>query len=653
MHAEEFDFSEDDPEEDLHEEHRFSFAEELADSPSPKALDDVETPEPPMPNTGFPTISLVGDDDPAPVPVEPLQLHEPEGQGAGESASSSVRADPPSVPLGGEELYEGMPTDLSSAPGPHEGEAFPSSGVGAMGADPAALPPAGGSPVQLGGESGIDPLDAFRGMDVIEGTVRGGNRPAKGARQISAGEILSGNFSGSAAAGDFLGLDTEFTGPSDPLGSVHELFDHQPEYPPNYEDDFDESTATVYDDADAPALGALSPSESEGFAPPADPYDSDGEYDEEEEEYQELEYQESASTPLRLVLVTVVCAVLGAGSVFYAPKILSGEVRVPGMDWIRRILPDNEVTEVATGPSAPVPRTTPGSPVMPPSSASPDPVQPTLPTDELAGEPFTSSEPVVVSGTGSDAVEEPASEPASERVPETQANPFDGLAEATPESLVADTSVSELDTTPVTRPLTPPVPQEPLVTLGDSAAPPSGGVGKLMENLIGREAEGRSGFPDFGTTDIGWISDDRLDMIWRGEEIPPGALEGPAKTLMPRVGVVRVTMRSDQIFEGRLYAAGQNGLWLEFGSGRIKLSGSEIADIQRMAVVADDVRSSEATATMGKRVRATVPGGHIFGRVQKQHGGLVTIRTDSGATVVVESHRVEALGARRAVLIHR
>ena len=79
----------------------------------------------------------------------------------------------------------------------------------------------------------------------------------------------------------------------------------------------------------------------------------------------------------------------------------------------------------------------------------------------------------------------------------------------------------------------------------------------------------------------------------------------------------------------------------------------EIADIQRMAVVADDVRSSEATATMGKRVRATVPGGHIFGRVQKQHGGLVTIRTDSGATVVVESHRVAALGARRAVLIHR
>ena len=644
MHAEEFDFSEDESEEDLHEEERFSFAEELAEPTSPQALDDVEAPEPPMPNTAFPTISLDGDDEPVPTPLEPLSLHEP-----GETAGT-----PGLSPAVGE-LHSTNPSDPSHIPLSLEGEPSPGSEGQDAGGVSATQPAAGAAPALPGGELDIDPLDAFRGMDVIEGTVRGGNRPAKGARQISAGEILSGNFRGSAAAGDFLGLDTEFTGPSDPLGSVHELVDHQPEYPPSYEDDFDESTEADYDDVEGPELRTLSAPSAEDFAPPADPYDSDEEYEEEEEEYEELEYHDPAGAPLRLVLVTVVCAVLGAGGVFLAPKILSGEMRIPGMDWIRGLTWSEEATEVAMGPANPTPTPT-RTPLLPPTatpsdSTSGEPASGEVPVDEP-----TPAAPVVVSATEPAPVSDPASEPATalevESPGETPANPFAEITTApteVPRASGVDLTGSGLETTP----MPPAVLEDPVVAQGDSAAPPSGGVGRLMENLIGPELEGRSGFPDLATSDIGWISDDRLDLIWRGEEIPAGALQGPAKTLMPRVGVVRVTMQSEQIFEGRLYAAGQNGLWLEFARGRIKLPASEIAEVERLAVVAEEVASSEATAATGKRVRATVPGGHIFGRVQKQHGGLVTIRTDSGATVVVESQRVEALGARRAVLIHR
>ncbi len=668
MHAEEFDFSEDDSDDDIQEE-RFSFAEELSETTEPpKLLDDVEVPEPPTPSSDFPSISLVGEGDgvpaPVPAPQESLSHSQAQPQPAGEVHDLGAH-DLGAHDLGDHDLGDhdsgtpsGVPMSLQGEDPtlPHTPEPLQDPGVADLFHVEEAQAP------ELSSEFHGEPHDAGGHIEEDGG---GGNRPARGARQISAGEILSGDFHGGINAGDFLGLDTEFTGPPDPLGSVQELVNLQPSYPPSYEDDFDESNSSGYDDPDAPVFGNPSDSSAAGFAPPADPYDSDEEF-EGEEELQEIAYEEPRNGPLRLVLVTLFCALLGASGVFYAPKIISGELNVPGFGWVQNFFPANEGVEVASGPSGAVTppvsdtnspgatNTTTDSVTLPPvSNADPsnsldpagtDPVDPT-PTGIVSNtvDPDPLVEPPLVADTTS--VTDP-----------TGVNAQDPLGDMTqnPGNTNADSLVDTANTTPVgTNPLTVVV-ESPSVASGDSAVPPSGGVGNLLENLLGgSEPVGQTGFPDLNAPNISWISDDRLDMIWRGEEIPEGAIDGPVQTLMPHVGSVRVTMHSEQIFEGRLYAAGQRGIWLEFASGRIRLPSEGIDEIERLAEDPNAVHSAETAAANGKRVRVKVPGGLIFGRVQKQHGALVTIKTDNGARVVVESHLVEALGARRAVLIHR
>src|SRR5215510_1194851 len=68
-----------------------------------------------------------------------------------------------------------------------------------MAADESNLPPDQGLP------SDLDTASPFQG-----------NRPASGARRATPGEVLSQGFQGAQNAGDFLGLDVEFTGNQDP-----------------------------------------------------------------------------------------------------------------------------------------------------------------------------------------------------------------------------------------------------------------------------------------------------------------------------------------------------------------------------------------------------------------------------------------------------
>lgn len=56
--------------------------------------------------------------------------------------------------------------------------------------------------------------------DEPSGTRSVGNRPASGARQLAPGDILAHDFQGTSNAGDFLGLDEEFTGDSDNAGML-------------------------------------------------------------------------------------------------------------------------------------------------------------------------------------------------------------------------------------------------------------------------------------------------------------------------------------------------------------------------------------------------------------------------------------------------
>ncbi|MAB80786.1 MAG: hypothetical protein CMJ89_15670 [Planctomycetes bacterium] len=606
MHAEEFDFSEDDSEDDVEEE-RFSFAGELSQPPTPpEPVDHVELPEPPIPAGPLPAIPL----------HEDVELTE---------AIHSHTEEPEELELSQPQLELSQPQEELSQP-QEEG-----AGVGEMYVSDTSEQFDVGNPTLPHVDQ--PPQSHFPGPDLsIAGDQTEyppvGNRPATGARQVSAGEILSGDFHGTVNAGDFLGLDTEFT---DPLGSVSESAGHQYRYSPPCDDDLG--------DVDGPVFGDPSDSQNEGFVPPADPYESEEAFEGEFEEDAELEYEESGGGPLRLVIVTVICAVLGAGGVFYAPKFISGDSNIPGSEWVRQPPQPIEGTQVATAPATPArtPENHIGDGAPRPRSVTSTPLV---------------DPPTVVQG--------PPNRVTLDPLAQTTDN-FDATA-ADPEPLVAEnTSGAEPAETQETIPpdvFRPPVVEVPVVSGGDPIVePPTGSVVNLLEKFLGQaepdQARLQTGFPSLDALNFEWISDDRLDMIWRGQELPPGAVEGPVKTLMPHVGMVRVTMRSEQIFEGRLYSAGQNGVWIEYSGGRIRLEGAQIADIERLAMDPSLAGPSQNTAATGKRVKVKAPGGLIFGRVQKQHGGLVTIRTDKGARVVVESHLVEALGSRRAVLVHR
>ena len=165
-------------------------------------------------------------------------------------------------------------------------------------------------------------------------------------------------------------------------------------------------------------------------------------------------------------------------------------------------------------------------------------------------------------------------------------------------------------------------------------------------------ASGPTGFPNLAGSDFEWASEDMLELIWRGDEVPMEAVFAPARTIMPRVGPVRVFTNSGDVFEGRLYAVGQERVWIDAAPGRIGLDGNRIERIERLPFEQAATDDPDLSAT-GKRVRVRVPGGLLFGRVLKTEGEEVILALDDGGRVRVMSDSVEDIGSGRAIIVHR
>jgi hypothetical protein len=166
------------------------------------------------------------------------------------------------------------------------------------------------------------------------------------------------------------------------------------------------------------------------------------------------------------------------------------------------------------------------------------------------------------------------------------------------------------------------------------------------------EPTSASAFPNLGGSDFEWASDDMLELIWRGNEVPMEAVFAPARTIMPRVGPVRVFTTSGDVFEGRLYAVGQERVWIDAVPGRIGLDGNRVDRIERLIVEPSD-DDEPGPAPSGKRVRVRVPGGLLFGRVLKTEGDEVILALDQGGRVRVMSDAIEEMGTGRAIIVHR
>jgi len=147
---------------------------------------------------------------------------------------------------------------------------------------------------------------------------------------------------------------------------------------------------------------------------------------------------------------------------------------------------------------------------------------------------------------------------------------------------------------------------------------------------------------------------DDLAAVWPNETIPEEYLRGDRKVLTPAVGRVRAILQTDEVFEGRLYAIGQNTLWLEGVYGLMGLDGERIASLNRIS--SDDgapVLGATGSETMTglERVRINAKGGAFFAKVISQEGDKTIVITDGGARLTLANEEVEFLGRNPEIVI--
>lgn len=163
----------------------------------------------------------------------------------------------------------------------------------------------------------------------------------------------------------------------------------------------------------------------------------------------------------------------------------------------------------------------------------------------------------------------------------------------------------------------------------------------------------QAGFPDLTGAEYDWATADKLELIWRGEEVPLEAMRGPAKTIMPRVGNVRVFTATGDVFDGRLFAVGQNRVWIDTEPGRVGLDGDQVERIEVLPPLpaGTQLSGNPALSAGGKRVRVRVPGGMLYGSVLKAEGEDVTLALQDGGRVRVKAAELQDLGPGRAVIV--
>lgn len=295
----------------------------------------------------------------------------------------------------------------------------------------------------------------------------------------------------------------------------------------------------------------------------------------------------TTSSRTPMLVAALAVAALTAGGVFYGPKLYKS--LTSGSD---------------------IPRTA-STPRTPPTPRRGDPTPAPAPTDTplVAADPLTDplTDPMVP-------VETPVVEP------ETTFDPVVPLLAGGPTTPAGDPTASPID------PL--------LVATGGPVAP-----------------AGDTAFPDLGGAAFDWAGSDTLELIWRGSEVPLEAVRAPAKTLMPRIGQVRVFTTTGDVFDGRLYAVGENRVWIDAAPGRIGIDGEQV---ERIEVLPPSTGvQGEVELAGGKRVRATVAGGQLYGRVLKMDGENVTLALDDGGRVRVKASDLEDLGTGRVVVVGR
>lgn len=157
-----------------------------------------------------------------------------------------------------------------------------------------------------------------------------------------------------------------------------------------------------------------------------------------------------------------------------------------------------------------------------------------------------------------------------------------------------------------------------------------------------------------GRSALRLATDEDLSGVWEAGTIPLDAIDKDARLMTPEVGRVRVTIHGGELFEGRLYALGQHLVWLDTDLGRMALESRQIARIEHLS-------SPDGTPKLGSggsqalaglpRMRVRTPGGMLYGKVIGRDERSVTLITDTGARITIDTTEIEPAPEKRSLIV--
>ena len=298
----------------------------------------------------------------------------------------------------------------------------------------------------------------------------------------------------------------------------------------------------------------------------------------------------------------------------------------------------------------------------------PEPLAPTPAVENVPTNASTSSAPSATAAASSEAPAEPSAEVLARREAraELRARRKARVEEVRAAALAAEVEAMSMPTTPEPVATTP----EPVVTTPAAVVAletlPEGVLGApaLLEWLepgqlcgpswVEGESEGElvsdpatwSGAPRVTKLDVQSLllmsrpvgkNTAQRPGVWNETRVPLEEISRATRLATPRIGRVRVTLLSGELFEGRLNAVGEGCVWIDTSYGRMGLNGTLVKSVERLDV------AEEGTAGV-RRVRVNAPGGMLTGTLESDDGANASILLDSGARMTVPSSDVSPLG---------
>ncbi len=142
------------------------------------------------------------------------------------------------------------------------------------------------------------------------------------------------------------------------------------------------------------------------------------------------------------------------------------------------------------------------------------------------------------------------------------------------------------------------------------------------------------------------INPDEQPHLHADTTVPMERIHETRRVLTPKVGRVRVTVSSGEVFEGRLYAIGEGSVWLDTDLGRMALPADGVRGVETLSSTAQAPvlgdKGSQALAGL-RRVRVVCEGGVFTGALLSQQGDEVLLMTDEGSRIKLKALRVEAV----------